>query len=430
MRKFLALGGTAAAASFLPGVRAFLVLALAATGLSAASVVLLGLSAQLLGLALVAAVGVTVATLHRLKRAGVAQAHDVLRDTGAAAITGGVVAILASVALGVVVPLLISIENVAGFAVFWIACSLSLGFTVGSAWLTGVLQAGDRDRVNLGANIVGTTIAVAGAALAIAIVTDPWACLIAIAIAGLLADGMAWLLRIASARASWTAVELIGDPLAAALQDPLKHLRALPQMAVGAVDGLIMMTTLLVAGAVAASTGPAGGAAILTVAALMRSLILPLKQLGMVAGRLCVSNGEPELRLLRSFTLVVSAALAIAAVALVAAVLLGAFPPEVTPLLAVLLALQLLVEPVAGFLFAAFKIIDRPSFGAARMAGVYFGLAIPILLLLGVLDMATPVWVWTVLLAARTGFGLTLLPGVTRPWNVSSYDSRYDSRRS
>lgn len=176
--------------------------------------------------------------------------------------------------------------------------------------------------------------------------------------------------------------------------------RLLGDRAQAGADGLVYMVTFFVATTVAARYSPSAGADIAAAVAVMRLIIIPVKQLGLVGGRMSLSTPDELSLLTVAKATIAPCAIAAAALLAWATSTLGTLPLT----LCLLLALQLLLEPFAGVLFAAVKVAQGPARGTWLLIGLYVLAVIPILAALGVAGLGAPVLIWAVLLTARALF--------------------------
>lgn len=175
------------------------------------------------------------------------------------------------------------------------------------------------------------------------------------------------------------------------------------RLAAGA-DGVVYMTVFLVATIVATRYALESGALIALAVSVMRLLIVPIKQLGLVGGRLLAQGkfGDPRIGLR---TIQITAAYACMAAAL-AVVVWGAVPSDLPILLGCLLAAQLLIEPVAGVQFAALKIAIGPAAGVRLLLVCYWVIAPLLLVLIAAFGIGEAWVIWTALLAVRIVFAV------------------------
>ena len=173
------------------------------------------------------------------------------------------------------------------------------------------------------------------------------------------------------------------------------------RLAAGA-DGLVYMTIFLLATTVATRSSVTSGAAVAIAVAVMRLLIIPIKQLGLVGGRLIAQGAFESPRTgLRTIRVTASFACIVAALFVLT---WGAVPGDMPMSLAVLLAVQLLIEPVAGVQFAVLKVAVGPEAGVALLLICYWIAAPALLIGAALLGLDEPWMIWIVLLAVRLAF--------------------------
>ncbi|MFW6641412.1 hypothetical protein ACOALZ_15380 [Nocardiopsis algeriensis] len=199
-------------------------------------------------------------------------------------------------------------------------------------------------------------------------------------------------------------------------------LRAVPGSFAGALDALVLVAAFAVVSQVVTVLPAAQAAAALACIAVVRTLVVPLKPYGMVAGRLLRASGadlREQARRLRLFT--ASTALLLWPLALV----FLALPGPVAGLLGLeadpvvlwgvrLVGAQLLLEPCAGFLSSVLKVVVAPHATVRSLVVVLWCGALPAIGLLAVSGHLTLVSLWSVLLLARAGFALASLISARR----------------
>lgn len=179
--------------------------------------------------------------------------------------------------------------------------------------------------------------------------------------------------------------------------------RAMHERLQAGADGLVYMTTFFVASFVAATHSDEAGVTIALAISFFRLIVVPIKQFGLVGGRFVAKNSGGTLTLAS----IPPAALWICAPVAVMILVFGYTNSGIAHgVLPVLLALQLLLEPWAGVLFASAKVSLGPEVGVRLLMGVYWCGVVPALVLVSVLGLATPVGIWAVLLLGRFSFAV------------------------
>ena len=418
MKEFLKLGFLAAAASFIPGARASILILLVGDAYGNEAAATLGLSAQFLAITLVAVVGLSISTVFKFKTLTPPRTvSDVAQESGSIAFAGATLVFLVAILGGALIPLMSAGIVIAQFAPYWYISIISLLAAVFSSWQAGLLQARNADSRLFQINSVSAAVAVGLAVVITIFVPDEASLALAcIAITNAVVDVVALVSRSKAVRTVW------GTELAGLWKQSCRifwsakriTFQKLPAVSKATADGLILMLVFLTAGLVATRSDVGAGAAVLMAVALMRSLVLPLKQLGLVGGRLAMTAGRNRIHAVRPMILFVAALMALGAAALIVLKLLSLLPSHISMTLVYLLALQLLMEPITGFLFAAMKIMYKPDFAMKALLSISGLFTIPCILLLSLLDRATPELIWAVLLAARTVFGITVVNAVRR----------------
>lgn len=189
----------------------------------------------------------------------------------------------------------------------------------------------------------------------------------------------------------------------------LQYVTAVPRAVSGAMDALFLATTFTVVTAVAAAVSPVAGAITGSLVALIRTVVVPLKAYGMVAGRM--TKQSDSVSTMNTFIVTVAVVFVPLGLFLIVSPatfvsLIGEYPAD-SPgmLLAVrLVGVQLMLEPFTGFVSSALKVLVAPSATLRSLAIALFGFAVPATLVLywtGSLSLAL---VWVVLLSTRVLF--------------------------
>lgn len=261
----------------------------------------------------------------------------------------------------------------------------------------GAFQALDRDGFNARIALptaAGQCISAAGILL-LRLPLEPSMLLVGCAGSAFAVVALAYRLRVLSRTA--------GQQVRALVRLPASGLRVGMSMRLAAgADGVVYMTVFFLATIVATRYSLESGAVIALAVSIMRLLIIPIKQLGLVGGRL-LAQGRFDTARDGLRTIRVTAALACTAAALIV-IVWGAVPSDLPLPLAILLAAQLLIEPVAGVQFAALKIAVGPAAGVRLLLVCYWLVAPSLLLLIAVLGRGEPWLIWSALLAVRLVF--------------------------
>lgn len=167
-----------------------------------------------------------------------------------------------------------------------------------------------------------------------------------------------------------------------------------------AADGLVYMSIFFLATLVAANYSTEAGASVAFGVAVLRTLIVPLKQVGMVGARVTVQSRSTRTTDGMRSTLLAGGLGCILAIP-VAYGLAEGFALSSSAFVWLLIA-QLAVEPFASVLLAALKVLDGPRAGTLLLIACYWALAPLGLALLWVFDSASDWAVWSLLLLVRT----------------------------
>lgn len=201
------------------------------------------------------------------------------------------------------------------------------------------------------------------------------------------------------------------------------------------IDGFVFLLAYTVAISVASHHSPADGAMVALVVSLMRALIVPIKQLGIVGGRMSRQSLLPgggatgatgatgaagiteatarrtDLRVVTfSSSVVTSSTGALTLILMLTGVI------HISPLpLMLLVTAQVLAEPWAGILFSFLKVASGPKLGLVALVGSYLGLGVLGLILIGLTGHGEAVNVWAWMVVIRLVFvGFMVRP--TRRW--------------
>lgn len=189
-----------------------------------------------------------------------------------------------------------------------------------------------------------------------------------------------------------TRADMISWPMfAAATREALAHpvavVRSLGERAAASVDGLVFLVTFTAAILVATAHSPADGAVVALSVAVMRSVIVPLKQFGVVGARFVIAErGHERADAMRLSTVQTNCFVLLAAIALALAISRLALPvfDQLGWLVVAMMAVQLLIEPWAGVLYSYRKIALSTAAGLPALVIAYGAVAGPGLPLLAV----------------------------------------------
>lgn len=395
---FFRKGSVLALTAILPGGQALAMVALAGLLHGASSGSRVGLVLQLAGLSTVAFVGVTILVVNRCG-AKTSEWRVRLHELRLLARCASLIS--ATVYAGFVA-FLASLEELAGAGlVFAIASGVAVSCIPLLSWQAGVMQVLDLERLNL---VWGVLIAIApvvaliflrgcAASVALGVAGSVWSLVV---VASVLHR------EYAASRAGATIGRV--PPGVAGLRGVVRDLIS---SLLGASDGLMMMvvfTVLLTLAHIAGDSEALGVAFAINVA---RIFVLPLKQFGMVGGRLVLQGAGA----VSSYVGLMCAVLSIIAIALVACAMLDIHLSGVSPELFLLLALQMTIEPFGAFLSTMRKVIEGPSATVAGLA-VCLVLVVAASCCLLYFGLFTAVNVWLVWVAGRIVFAVSTCVGL------------------
>ncbi|MBH0083255.1 hypothetical protein [Salinibacterium sp. SWN167] len=420
--EFLKRGTLAALGAFIPSAQPAIILAIlfAAYGTEVQTAV--GLSATFVGVGLVSSAGFAIHAVFAFTGRSLDDRESYLREVSVefrlAAVAAGLT-LLGAVVVGVVVSLSLA-DSGELFRNYWFASLTSLILLPFSATLSGIFQAQNRDGENLVLTLAAAGVLVFAAAGLAFTNVSPQVFVVGLGMtsSAVSVANVLYRTRRVTPIYSFTLRQLtFGWVLDGAFIR--SALRALPGRVRGALDGVILMTVFSVAATIAARNSAADGAIVLAVVAILRMIVIPLKQYGLVGGRLIrqrsKSNAEKN-RLLWRLIAVTSVCLLVCSVVLVG---LGAFTPYLGAIPTVVIAamaFQLLLEPITGFALGAQKVLDSPGFGLGSLAVISVGLTLPALFLISFWGEATAEAVWLTVVSARFIYFLVLLARVVHPY--------------
>lgn len=209
-------------------------------------------------------------------------------------------------------------------------------------------------------------------------------------------------------------IEAIRNAVPAVTKEPKPHIRTMFIAVTGASDGLIIMGSFAVIATLASRISPEAGAITATLISVIRTLVVPLKQYGIVAGRLTKAAGtstalHPSNRMRLFISMIAAVMIPVGLVCIflphLIASAVGITDPSMAALLVVRIAgVQLIIEPMAGFASAALKILTVPSAAMRPLIIAMFGIALPVMAILFISGYLTLPAIWLVLLVARLVF--------------------------
>lgn len=191
--------------------------------------------------------------------------------------------------------------------------------------------------------------------------------------------------------------------------------RSVPGSFSGSFDVLVLVMTFALVAQIATTLPVAQAAAAVAFITVTRTLVVPLKPYGMVAGRLLRAfEGTPEERGRRLRLFTASMALLLWPIALpfliVPAFVAGLLGLEQEPLVLWglrLVGVQLLMEPWAGFLSSVLKIVIAPRATVRSLVVLLWCTALPAIALLALTGSLNLLSLWLVMIVARAGFALS-----------------------
>lgn len=362
---------------------------------------LVSVMATLVSFAMVAGVGIMVCTVR-----DVAIARSRGSDEGAALAANlgyaGVFALASLPVLVVVTGVFVGVGVAPAEDIWWLALTQVpvLLATPFSAVFNGAFQSIDRGGENLLAALVQGVIVVGGAVLAFVgpLRADP---LLALVVYGAVYAAGSIVVVV------WRA-ERLRRLMVVSRHPSLRVTGAgVQDRVLAALDAVVFVGVFLVVQSVASAVSPHTGDAVAIAIAFARTIIVPLKQVGVTVARVEMSMGQGQQQ--------AATRLAWVTVASTPYVLLGAAATVAYGLatssdgdwrtLVVLLTAQLLIEPYAGVLYSYVKVRLGPRAGIPGLLIAYLGF-VPVALVALAVSQATASQFWVALLVARIGFAV------------------------
>lgn len=414
----------------LPGIKWLVILTILGS-VSPAAVTAFGLAQTVYGLALALASGLTIATVGALtQRRGSTSARTDVTSAVGSMLAVSRVSTVALVTLVVLTGtmLVVVLEGstarllAAAYAGLVLSCAVVPWYQV----VTGVLQVAGRESTALKISVCSVAASLALAAGARSLTDDPT---VLVLVVGATTSICELLGALVSRRAAHDLVDWQGAGHVAReeLRDDLRRtVRRLPRAVAPSLDVIPLMTTFAVATAVASTVSEEVGATTATVIALLRTVIVPLKAFGVVAGRLTrVCSPSPAAEVRESARIVgvllclsVTTGVAVVLFREPVAVALG-LPLHLGSAVVAVAGAQLVLEAVTGVGNTMLKVLVAPTALLAEITVVMWGLAVPALVVVAATGPSAGL-VWGVLLGARCVFAVL----VVRAWWCWSRASR------
>lgn len=413
----------AASAMFLPGIGSVVVLLIMGTAYPDEAQAAIGLGGSTAAIVTVVASGFVVTTIRAFAsaRGRVGEGTDgmqrALQTELTAAIGAAALLLLASVAIAAMSPAISRSDAGAFFAVYWIASIPATLLTPIGFVFNGLFQAMQRDGTNLVTAVTGTLVKAAVAAAVVLLGVAPVPAVAAVGAVTSVASILGTVYRgsqlVRADMMSWRMLAVGGR---AACAHPVAVVRSLGERAAASIDGLVFMVTFTAAVLAATAHSPADGAVVALSVAVMRSVIVPLKQFGVVGARfVIVERGRTDG--MRLSTVQANCFILLAAAALVLVLSRLALPVfgNLGWVVVAMMAVQLLIEPWAGVVYAYRKVAVSTSVGLPALFIAYGAIAGPGLTFLAATHASSAEAIWGVLLVSRAVFAvLQALPEPSR----------------
>lgn len=420
---FLRRGSLLALGSALGSFRGLItVVALSAFGSSTVSVY--GIALGVYGVAVVLCAGHGVAVISRLSRfhAGLdehAESRPHFVEIISTAWASTIVLLLLTATFGTISAILLPVDT-ALFIAAYTSATIGAVLLPLSQCLIGKQLVLGLERIST-VHFIETFIIGVGLAL-IGVLLSPSAniALLAVGIGGVLADAWGFIRRYRSLGPGDRGTVRAG--LASFIAGPMRPFRGVLRVAAGGYDGVVLLVAFTVVSQLALQVSPLTGAVTVTLIATIRSIVIPLKSVGLVGGRLIVQNSPDGVI---NSSLVRRAIRAVAYILVPIGALITLSPEPVQYLLGLptgpdvelvvrLMGVQLMLEPITGVGSAMLKVIVKPTTVLLPLTLCMWGFAVPAVAISAALDTLSLLNIWTVLIAARIAFGICVTAHLIR----------------
>ena len=173
----------------------------------------------------------------------------------------------------------------------------------------------------------------------------------------------------------------------------------------GSIDGIVLSATFSLAIIVAMQNSPRDGFLISLVVSIMRMIVIPSKQFGLVGGRMHLMGEVKNIK-----TIVLSSFVSIA---VVSSVIIPAYIVKssisIPNLITVLILVQIAIEPLSGVLYGFLKIRVGTEKALYGLLFSYILFSIPMLILCSIFKFANAENVWGILFMARIIFTFSVV---------------------
>lgn len=361
---------------------------------------------QARALALITCIGISIATLRGAILARKRNAGAVKNNTATMVIPAAITATTLTLVLMSATYTPTTAGDPSVHWALWLASIPAVVMTPAVAWVSAQLQAQNMDKTLL--RVTAIRVAIITAATVGVVASQFSSTATALSVGILTSLGSAWTLA-SLWRACPDAAKVGVHPLwgtwpgaggwATAWSDFGRSLLAI-------TDILPVILMLTVLGGVS-SLGDVRDAATVQVAmSFVRLTVVPIKQTGLVAGRLVLQSGAAASTLWKLFWLPAT----VGFIYVLFSILQQVVSPqgEVSLLFSLLLCGQILCDSVSLYFTSSYKVLRNPGFAKWVYIGIFMGVAIPALLLLGAWGKTSPEQLWSVMFVSR----IALLGGV------------------
>lgn len=366
-------------------------------------VAVIGTTATIAGLGVLINVGVGIGTLRDLAIAG-SNPHRLgsaitknLRIASSVSFLVFTISGLAALLMWLALP-----PDSLSRAGIWVAFALQIPVYIiapHTSVLSSAFQHLDRETENLGITLTRSAVGLGMGILVIVLAPDPiWAIALQSTVASTMAVAM---LHERTRRLTRSNVHVKVFPA------PDFSLAPIWERVMNSLDGAVFMTLFMIAQLVAATISIETASEVAAGVAFCRMVILPLKMVGLTAGRMNLRDNDSGWKFARGSMIVTGVFVVPIAFGLLFAAAFR-FSPFDNTVLTILIAAQLMCEPFSGSLFAYLKVSFGARAGLLGLIITYLALA-PALLVACRLAAPSTEALWTCLLIVRVCFSATTL---------------------
>lgn len=176
----------------------------------------------------------------------------------------------------------------------------------------------------------------------------------------------------------------------------------------GSVDGIILSAIFSISIIIASHNSPLDGFIISLVVSIMRMIVIPSKQFGLVGGRMHATGQLDSIA-----TIIVSSFLSISTIALlVLPAYLSVSSTQIPVFILLLMLIQIALEPASGVMYGFIKVRYGPTKGIFSLIFSYIFMGLPLLLTSYMMNFSSAEFIWGILFSIRIIFTLLVIRSV------------------